>query len=395
MLHLSDSHPNVVVKSFPSLNGPEFQEYLHDTPIHFVMTHDGSGQESTFTVEPTEGEETITAREMKEDEKYSKQLFRGMIWWFNTHKLNAALINQIEFRDSKVFTMIVESFRPSSKEKSVMTTKFIDSIKATLEAFEASHRTEEPELETSLEVKDVKDLSDALGDEELSESYCLSVYGVSKLLNQEECDTFLASAFILHSIALDHMAISQRRLPLITFDAEFEKKINDFLANISTILRCAIESMRWPALMDHEDIDIGAVDIIDGRLFRAIIQALYNGSLHGIIPPATQPDWALLSGLIAQLTDDELSIEGSAEPKSSKTTATKADFAVKDEHLSVLPFSNPVLDKHLECIHVETEKSLSKRLGAMKIYRETTHWHNHKKPLDIKTGPPQKVSKWR
>ncbi|KAE8449822.1 hypothetical protein EG329_007299 [Mollisiaceae sp. DMI_Dod_QoI] len=395
MLHLSGSHPSVVVKNFPSLNGPEFQEYLHETPIHFVMTHDGSGQESTFTVEQAEGEEAITIREMKEDEKYSKKLFRGMIWWFNTHKLNAALINQIEFRDSKVFTMIVESFRPSSKEKLVMTTKFIDSIKATHEALEEYHSIEEPELETSLEVKDVKDLSDALGDEELSESYCLSVYGVSKLLNQEECDTFLASAFILHSIALDHMPISQRRLPLVTFDAEFEKKINDFLANISTILRCAIESTRWPALMEHEDIDIGAVDIIDGRLFRAVVQALYNGSLHGVIPPATQPDWAILSGLIAELTDDELSLEGSAEPKSSKMTATKADYAVKHEHLSVLPFSNPVLDKHLECIHVETEKSLSKRLDAMKIYRETTHWHNHRKPLDVKTGPPQKVSKWR
>ncbi|KAF8857718.1 P-loop containing nucleoside triphosphate hydrolase protein [Acephala macrosclerotiorum] len=392
-LRLPTSHPNVLVKNFPSLTSPEFQEYLHESPVLFVMVHDGSGKESKFTI--AEGDNTTTMRKMSDDERLSKKLFRGIIWYFNTHKLNAALINQIEFRDSKVFTMIVESFRPSNKERLVVSASFIESIKATHEQLEVAHSTEKSPLNSSLEVKDVKDLSDALGEDELSENYCLSVYVVAKLLNQEACDVFFASAFILHSIALEHMALSQRRLPLVRFDEDFEEQIEDFMAEISIVLRSAIESARWPSLMEHEDVEIGAVDIVDGRLLRAVMQAMCEGSLKGVIPPAAQPDWELLSGLVAELTEDKLSIEKSEDVISSQSMATASDLEDKAEKLFVLPFSNPVLDKHLECIHVEAEKSLPKRLGAMKLYRETTHWHNHRKPLDVKTGPPVKVSKWR
>jgi hypothetical protein len=83
------------------------------------------------------------------------------------------------------------------------------------------------------------------------------------------------------------------------------------------------------------------------------------------------------------------------EPEFSKTTAREGDFDVDSEELAVLPFTNAVFDKHLECIHVKTDSSLSARLGAMKIYRETSHWHNHNKPLNPKVLPAQKVSKWR
>jgi hypothetical protein len=391
MLRLSKSHPNILVKSFSSLNSAEFKEYLQDAPIHFVMTHDGSGRESRFTINSEDGDGVPVLRKLSRDERYAKKLFRGIIWWFNTHKLNAALINVIEFRDSKVFTMIVESFRPSSKERTLMTSKFIDAITKTHEELDTIHHVDESPFQSS----DMKELSEALGDDEISESYCLSTYSVAKLLKQEDCDAFLASAYILHSIALEHMSISQRRLPLVTFDNDFEKQINEFLANISMLIRCAIDSPKWNSLMEHEDVDVGAVDIIDGRLFRAVIQAMCDGSLKGVIPQAAQPDWKLLSGLIAELTEAELSIEGSPEPTSSKTSAKKSDFEVKNDNLFVLPFSNAVLDKHLECIHVATDKSVPRRLGTLKLYRETTHWHNHRKPLDVKTGPPQKVSKWR
>lgn len=379
------------MENFPSLNSAEFKEYLQEAPIHFVMVHDGSGKESRFTINSEEADGAPLLRKMSKDERYAKKLFRGIIWWFNTHKLNAAIINVIEFVDSKVFTMIVTSFRPSSKERQIMESTFIDAITATHKQLDAAHGTKESPFQSS----DMKELSEALGDDEISESYCLAVYGVAKLLKQKDCDAFFASAFILHSISLEHMSISQRRLPLVSFDDDFEEQINDFLSNISVLMRGAIESPKWAALMDHEDVDVGAIDVVDGRLFRAVIQAMCDGSLKGVIPSAAQSDWKLLSGLIAELTDDELSIEGITEPASSKTSAEESDFAVKDSNLFVLPFSNPVLDKHLECIHVSTDKSLPRRLGTMKLYRETTHWHNHRKPLDTKTGPPVKVSKWR
>jgi hypothetical protein len=115
---LVSAKTHILVGSFPSLESPEFREYLDNNPVHFVMAHDGAkkvGQEST--------------EKSKNDDELAKVLLRGMIWWFNTHKLNVALINFVEFRDAKVFTMIVESFTTRSKLRLAMTAKFIEEIR--------------------------------------------------------------------------------------------------------------------------------------------------------------------------------------------------------------------------------------------------------------------------
>jgi hypothetical protein len=205
----------------------------------------------------------------------------------------------------------------------------------------------------------------------------------------------LASAFILHSVIIKHIPLTQRRLPLITFNDEFEEHIDMFLATVSEVCRYAVENEKWNELMASEEFDCDPIDLIDGRLFRAVIQAMCENSLRGIVPRAAQPDWALLSGLVVQLADEELSLSGSIEPAISKLTTKNADFEDKVEELALLPFTNSVFNKHLECIHVKTDPTLSVRFGAMKIYRETSHWHNHRKPLNPKLPPAQKLSKWR
>jgi hypothetical protein len=357
------------------------------------MTHDGS--QRAITSGPVTNPADAETQSVDDEDQRTKILLRGMIWIFNTHNLNVALINRIEFRDSKVFTMIVVSFTPPSKLKFMMTTKFVHEIEDTKKSLEESRQAAASDVDAKFGDKDLEDVSEAFSEEDLDESYCLVTYGVSKILKQQECDVFLASAFILHSVIIKHTRLAQRRLPLVTFDADFEEQIDLFLAAVSEIVRNAVDNNKWNELMASEEFDCDSIDLVDGRLFRAVIQALCDNSLHGVIPRAAQPDWALLSGLVVQLADEELSLAGSIEPAFSKSTAKKADFEDKVEELAVLPFTNSVFDKHLACIHVKTDSSLPVRFGAMKLYRETTHWHNHRKPLNPKLPPAQKVSKWR
>lgn len=392
-VHLPDSNLNLAVNVFPSLNSPEFQDYLRISPIHFVMTHDGS-QRSITSVPVTKTLDT-DENPVNDDDHWTKILLRGMIWAFNTHKLNVALINRIEFRDSKVFTMIVESFTPPSKLKLTMATKFVLEIADTKKILEESRQPTPSSIESTFGDKDLEEVSEAFSEEDLTEKDCLAVYGVSKILKQQECDVFLASAFILHIVIIKHIPLSKRRLPLITFDADFEEQIDSFLASTSEVFRSAVDSEKWNELMASEEFDCDSIDLVDGRLFRAVMQAMCENSLHGVVPRTAQPDWALLAGLVVQLSNKELSLAGSVEPAFSKSTAEKGDFENRVEDLVVLPFTNTVFDKHLECIHVKTDSSLEVRFGAMKIYRETSHWHNHKKPLNPKHLPAQKVSKWR
>jgi hypothetical protein len=354
------------------------------------MAHDGSPKSITSNPAVQLDEDAPPA---EDDERWSKILLRGMIRSFNMHHLNVALINRIEFRDSKVFTMIVESFTPPRKLKLTMNSSFGEEIANAKELSEDSRKTS-PEIETAFGTRDLEEVSEAFSEVDLNESYCLVAYAVSKILKQQECYVFLASAFVLHSVIIKHIPLSQRRLPLITFDADFEEQIDSFLAAVSDVCRNAVDNGDWNELMASEEFDCDSIDLIDGRLFRAALQAIRDDSLRVVVRRAAQPDWALLSGLVKVLGKETLSLAGSSEPASS-TTVKETDLQLKAEELTVLPFTNTVFDKHLECIHVKTEDSLAARFGAMKIYRETTHWHNHRKPLNPKYAPAPKVTKWK
>jgi hypothetical protein len=116
-IHLPSAQPDIQVNTFPSLESKAFKDYLHTSPIHFVAVHDGARKPKQDS-----NEETVSG------DVLAKILLRGMIWHFNTHKLNVAIINRIDFRDSKVFTMIVENFAPPSKLRLGLTTRFVDEI---------------------------------------------------------------------------------------------------------------------------------------------------------------------------------------------------------------------------------------------------------------------------
>jgi hypothetical protein len=376
-IRLPSSQHDVELHTFPSLESREFKEYLHEFPIHFVMSHDGTG-----------GSDRVPG-----DEE-AKTLLRGLIWWFNTRKLNVALINRIEFRDSKVFTMIVESLSlPSRLELS--TKQIIHEISETRSALEKIQEDEDEEAEASIGDINLEQLSLALKEAGSSESFSLAVYTVCEMFRQQSCNVFMASAFLLHSIILRHIPISQRRMPLIGFDPVFEEGIVDFLSVFSAISQHVLKDQTWIDLLESNEIECDIMDLVDGRLFRVVIQALCNDSLQGVMPQPVRKDWEILSRLVKQLVNKDLSLQGSDELEFSRAVATDDDSKPVSEELAVLPFSNPVFDKHLECIHITTDTSFPARMKAMKLYREPSYFQKHRKPLTQKPAPTQTVSKWR
>jgi len=379
-LHLTKSCPDVAVHTFPSLESDDFRKYLLATPIHFVMIHDGSGR-TAKAIQVVNGDDPLTSTPQHLDGILVKTLLRGMIWYFNIHKLNVALINRIEFQDSKLFTMIVESFLHEIAEKRGSLRELRD-IKAS-------------ETDVILENDEVKGLREAFSEEDLTETDFLVAHAVSKLLKAKKCDIFMASALVLHTVLLRFLPLSERRFPLVMFSEKFEQQVDDFITQISNTLRLVIDDPRWSALMGAEEVETDAIDLIDGRLFRVVMQAMCDKSIKNAVPTAARPDWATICSIVAELTGEKLSLEGSSLQISPSTTSTDVQCELEPEALAVLPFSNTVFDKHLECIHVNTDSSISARLGAMKVYREPSHWHNYKKPINPKLAPVEKVSKWR
>lgn len=224
-----------------------------------------------------------------------------------------------------------------------------------------------------------------------TESEQLLACTIASLLDTDDSSSLLKSALVLHSRLLQHIPISQRRLSAVVFDEKMEFKIKTFLDGYAKTAAAILHSREWVETMRDHNITSDLVDCIDGRLFRATIQAILSGNVQDVIPQAIKADWEKATATIGLLSDQVLSL---TPTKIETVDSSTKSVTESSEGIAVMPFSNPIFDKHLECIHVTTEAALPSRTAAMKIYRETTHWHNHRKPLNPKQQPEVKVSKW-
>ncbi|KAH8601965.1 hypothetical protein B0O99DRAFT_607849 [Bisporella sp. PMI_857] len=384
-IHLVSAKTHILVGSFPSLESPEFREYLDNNPVHFVMAHDGAkkvGQEST--------------EKSKNDDELAKVLLRGMIWWFNTHKLNVALINFVEFRDAKVFTMIVESFTTRSKLRLAMTAKFIEEIRTCRSEMDLTEDVDDYIFPPNAKFNQWTDeLLESTDEDNTSENSYVSLMTAIIMINcarEKGYDILMISALLLQNIMSRHAPLSQRRLPLINFNEEFESKIDIFLAEFSWIARHITEKDTWAAELESVDIDCDIIDVIDGRLFRVILQTIAESK--AVLAPSAQKEWESYCKVIKTLANEDISLSLSSKVKISKLIDAPNELETKAVDQGVLPFSSRIFDKHLSCIRVETDTSITTQLGALKLYRETTHWHNIGKSLNVKTQVAAPVSKW-
>ena len=101
-VNLRNSHPALEIHSFASEQDTAFGEYLKATGVYFVMCHDGANPAalSTNMSSPEANEEEQA--EINAQETSRKVAFRMMICWLINQSYNVALINGLEWADTKV-----------------------------------------------------------------------------------------------------------------------------------------------------------------------------------------------------------------------------------------------------------------------------------------------------
>ncbi|KAI9827474.1 MAG: hypothetical protein M1832_004824 [Thelocarpon impressellum] len=100
--NLRRTHSKIEIHSFRSVRQPAFQQYLHAAGVYFVLCHDGA-HEAGGSHKLGSGTTTPDAQ-YKELDNTKRLVFRGMIRWFITHGFNVALVDGVEWRDTKVGT---------------------------------------------------------------------------------------------------------------------------------------------------------------------------------------------------------------------------------------------------------------------------------------------------
>lgn len=112
--NLKSVHPDIEVHLFPSVRSTSFAKYVATTDLYFIMCHDGATDRSLR-------KRNILAKDLNalddedhdgvEAELRAKVMFRLLIYWFMERGYNAALVNGLEWRDTKVVTSILENSR--------------------------------------------------------------------------------------------------------------------------------------------------------------------------------------------------------------------------------------------------------------------------------------------
>lgn len=357
------------ILQFPSLNSEEFVSYLDLAGIYFVMAHDGA------------------VRKKAEEDAYSKReklILRGMIWWINRHKLNVALINRIEFRDTKVFTMIVEGSMKANVEH------FTEEIKKQQAAI---NKPDSPDFEVAKLDKSWDELSKPA--QNLDERMKLVFSSVAVLLQSQAIDDFYASMIVLHALLLSHLSIAQRRMPKITFDQVTEAQVHNALTRFAYVANSLLDDAEWSKALPDTEYESDLEDLVDGRLFKVVVNACRQGIALDRLPAEISDEFAQISTAVKSTCGHQLSL-AKPDGESAEAFIEREEPQLSVEDLAVMPFSNTIFDKHLASIKVKgTAKA--KPGKALKISKEMSHWHNHKRPLDPKLAlaAQKPVSKWK
>lgn len=353
-VNLAKSHPDIAVERFPSYVSTEFADYLEKVGPYFIMMHDGAL--------PTErkSKHIHESKDLSEQGGHRIQL-RSMIVQFIQRGFNVALVNGLEWRDTKVMTMVLER-----KDWKLATGATITVDK---------HASQITAIDVSDYVKKIES-------SQLTERQQLAVITVAELIqNPPESlskDALLqfCAAFLVHEALLLHLPLTSRRMKAV----ETSEELENFMTNLASLGERILAGPSWVEAHTSSPLACDVTDYVDGRL------------LFQVCKGQTSPDEQVrktldtLLAAVEQITTtrvaiDEALLRGSDSPNG--TTATEAD------DLSVMPFSNSVFDQHLASVRLNEDDAAAgeQTLASHKVFREMTHWHNAKKPIIVK-GPP-------
>lgn len=335
---MTEQYPGVKILKFASITDNLFETYMDTAGLHFVMLNDGALASNLQVVDGAQ--------------RFDKESLRSIIAWFNNKHLNVALVNRIEIRDTKVFTMIT-----GSRETSIN----LEILLPKLEVPSSS-------VDSSI-VQKWFAASNAIDDP--SERLHLAACTISALLSEDRVDPSLASAFLLHVILMKHLKLAQRGLASILFDDKLEAKIQKLLSESSFFAAQLISDSFWKQAVQDRHLEFDLVDLFDGRLFKAAFSALLA---KVDLPAILKDDYAKVQAVVESVSGRKIPLVAEDSPGEIAEVEEASD--VNGQQLSVLPFTNKVFEKHLSIIKISTEGHGDLRKG--RIFRETTHWHNRK-----------------
>ena len=210
-----------------------------------------------------------------------------------------------------------------------------------------------------------------------TEREILTVVILAHILEVDPTTRDLATRFLAHTVLITSLPLSNRRQPIQSRTGDEQSLLQSFLARFAYASTTLISSGAWSEAMEAGTVTCDISDLIDGRLFEALV----IDDIRGIFPAESTRVFEGLACCLCNLSGSHLELPSGSQNATCHTTkiTTSAPDAV-----AILPFSNPVFDRHLASINIRVTPFKSSERTSGRIFQEVSHWHNSKRRLDFK-----------
>lgn len=348
-VNLPEVIPEIEINHFASTSSDSFAEYLRATDIYFVLCHDGASfkdsQKRIILQNDLKALQEEDHSIEKRREEY-KATFRTFIYSLMQQGYSTALVNGLEWQDTKIITTVLEHSRSMTLDV---------------------HSTE---AHLNKRLTDIVDLAHMRGylqtirescDRLLTEREYLTVLVASQLASSSSNN--LTPALLQHTALLSELPLSDRAIAT----QEMPEEISAFILEFCHEARKFIGSPAWSdAFSGHPECDLA--DLIDGRLLALCAQdpSVESSELLDTLKKAT-------AALYGQELSNGPAVGLHLNPASNDQSHDE------DSTYAVLPFTNSVFDEHLRPIKLEVSRSGGKTdTTTAQVFREVTHWHNQR-----------------
>ncbi|KAL8773244.1 MAG: hypothetical protein Q9209_001922 [Squamulea sp. 1 TL-2023] len=374
-VHLQQTHPTIKLYTFVSPLEPRFQAYLSASGAYFMMTHDGANP-TPVDKDPRLQQRQDDIASIESGELRRRAMFRSTIFSVIDQGYNIALIDGLEWMDTKIMTMVVEGIRKSEAATAIDGTAY-----ASKSANEDIHRNLQLDIsETSVQFL----LQQMTKSSTRSERLFLTLAVLKVMESQAGLDNNFMTAMLIQTLLIAHTSLSSRRLEMPTVDRNKRQKLDRFLEKFAYISEQLLTRDFWKDICIKALLDCDISDMIDGRLFVTIWSKLENGSPLQLFTPRLQSELQDLLDIIRPMSETprQLALD---RPTTKPPLATKLDPSPSDR-MTILPFSHFVFDKHLKPINLTIQASRNSSGRSARVFQEVTHWHNAKRRLDPKAA---------
>lgn len=161
--------------------------------------------------------------------------------------------------------------------------------------------------------------------------------------------------------------------------------IDNFLAIFSREASKIVKDVRWGQTMELNAVTCDVVDILDGRLFAAILQSLKAVFDTVMSETRLASRFSTLTQALEKLDCGQVHVSKQDLPSNSNPPkVNKSKISLSPSTASILPFTSAVFDRHLASIQISVAGNRAPRPESARIFQEVTHWHNAKRKLDNK-----------